>query len=346
MNGIFELLTELDHLPEGFLQVRATELYRILPGPTLIHLRGRRSEPLFVSILLHGNEDSGLLAIQSLLHKYTDQPLPRALSLFVGNVEAARYGQRRLDSQADYNRVWPGAAGVPGDEHRLMQEVVDRMAARALFASIDLHNNTGLNPHYACINRLEHRFVHLALLFSRTVVYFTQPAGVQSAAFASLCPAVTVECGKPGMLSGVEHAAGFVEATLHLSGFPAHPVPRGDVDLLHTLATVKLPESMEFSFGKGEIGLSLIADIDHFNFRELPAGTPLGHFSLGPKVPLSVTDNNGKQLAERYFEVRNGQLLTRRPIMPAMLTRDERIIRQDCLCYLMERIELEQLAKD
>jgi len=25
--------------------------------------------------------------------------------------------------------------------------------------------------------------------------------------------------------------------------------------------------------------------------------------------------------------------------MPAMLTRDERVIRQDCLCYLMERIK-------
>jgi hypothetical protein len=25
-------------------------------------------------------------------------------------------------------------------------------------------------------------------------------------------------------------------------------------------------------------------------------------------------------------------------LMPAMLTRDERVIRQDCLCYLMERL--------
>jgi succinylglutamate desuccinylase len=337
------MLTELNHLPEGFLQAKSTDLYRILPGPTLIHLPGRRPQTLFVSILLHGNEDTGLLAIQSLLHKYLDQPLPRALSLFVGNVEAARHGLRRIDRQPDYNRVWPGAPGVPGDEHRLMQDVVNRMAAHGLFASIDLHNNTGLNPHYACVNRLEHRFIHLALLFSRTVVYFTQPAGVQSAAFASLCPAVTVECGKPGMVSGVEHAASFVEAALHLSGFPAHPVPPHDVDLFHTVATVKVSESMEFNVGKPGTGLSLISDIDHFNFCELPAGTLLAHFSLGPQVPLNVTDNDGKQLAERYFEVRNGQLLTRRPVMPAMLTRDARVIRQDCLCYLMERIEWSRL---
>jgi hypothetical protein len=338
------MLSELDSLPEGFLQARAAELFRILPGPTLIHFAGRRAEPLFVSILLHGNEDSGLLAIQSLLQKYLGRPLPRALSLFVGNVAAARYGLRHLDTQPDYNRVWPGAPGVEGEEHRLMREVVERMAGRGVFASIDLHNNTGLNPHYACINRLTHRFIHLALLFSRTVVYFTQPAGVQAAAFAPLCPAVTVECGKPGMVSGAEHAAGFVEAALHLSGFPAHTVARQDVDLFHTVATVKLPESMEFSVGRAGAGLSLVADIDHYNFRELPAGALLGHYALGPQPPPSVIDNDGQQLAGRYFEVRNGQLLTRRPVMPAMLTRDERVIRQDCLCYLMERIEMEQVG--
>ena len=338
------MLTELDHLPEGFMQARATELYSILSGPTLIHLPGRRPEPLFVSILLHGNEDTGLLALQSLLHKYANQPLPRALSVFVGNVAAARHGLRRLDTQPDYNRVWPGAPDAPGGEHRLMQTVIDRMAARGVFASIDLHNNTGLNPHYACVNRLQHRFLHLALLFSRTVVYFTQPAGVQSAAFAALCPAVTVECGKPGSASGVEHAAAFVEAALHLSGFPAHPVLHQDVDLFHTVATVKIPEALKFSVGASGPGLSLVADIDHYNFRELPAGTLLGHYAAGPGVPVDVTDNDGKQRAERYFEVKNSQLLTRRPVMPAMLTRDERVIRQDCLCYLMERIDMAQVG--
>ncbi|MFZ3041956.1 MAG: hypothetical protein WA108_09235 [Thiobacillus sp.] len=33
-----------------------------------------------------------------------------------------------------------------------------------------------------------------------------------------------------------------------------------------------------------------------------------------------------------------GEITLRKPLMPAMLTRDEQVIRQDCLCYLMERI--------
>jgi succinylglutamate desuccinylase len=81
----------------------------VLPGPALIHLPGRRIPPLFVSVLLHGNEDTGWLAAQSVLKKYATVELPRALSLFIGNVEAARTGLRRLDGQPDYNRVWPGS---------------------------------------------------------------------------------------------------------------------------------------------------------------------------------------------------------------------------------------------
>ena len=30
------------------------------------------------------------------------------------------------------------------------------------------------------------------------------------------------------------------------------------------------------------------------------------------------------------------------PVMPAMLTLDERVIRQDCLCYFMERLVYER----
>ena len=101
-------LTELNEIPDGFLDIDAINLHEILPGPTLIHLSGRRQEPLFVSILLHGNEDTGLKAIQSVLRSYHERELPRALSLFVGHVAAARHGLWRLDDQPDYTRVWPG----------------------------------------------------------------------------------------------------------------------------------------------------------------------------------------------------------------------------------------------
>jgi hypothetical protein len=171
------MLTTRADLPDDFLYASAGGLHQILPGPTLIHLPGRRTQPLFVSVLLHGNEDTGLKAVQSVLGNYRDRELPRALSLFIGNVQAAAQGQRHLESQPDYNRVWPGADSAELPEHAMMQEVVEQMRARRAFASIDIHNNTGINPHYGCVNRLEAPVLHLATLFSRVVVYFKRPLG-------------------------------------------------------------------------------------------------------------------------------------------------------------------------
>ncbi|MFS8860164.1 peptidase M14, partial [Synechococcus sp. H60.1] len=80
------MLTVLDHLPEQLLDLEAHQLYDRLGGPTLIHLAGRRDPPLFVSVLLHGNEVTGWQAVRQLLRRYVQRELPRSLSLFIGNV--------------------------------------------------------------------------------------------------------------------------------------------------------------------------------------------------------------------------------------------------------------------
>ncbi len=338
------MLTTLDHIPDGFLEASAGGLHQVLAGPTLIHLPGRKPEPLFVSVLLHGNEYTGLKAIQNVLGRYTTGELPRALSIFVGNVQAAAVGLRRLDGQPDYNRIWPGAEATAdiaaSPEYRMMQQVVDAMRQRSPFASIDVHNNTGLNPHYGCINDLQSEFFHLATLFSHTVVYFLRPLGVQSAAFAKICPAVTIECGKPDDASAADHATRFIEAVLHLDHFPSKPLASGDFNLFHTVATIKVADERSFSFGEIDTDLKLDPQIDHMNFRELEAGTRFGRVAAGCPMPLIALAEDGREVTGDFFTVRDGELMLARSAMPSMLTLNKRIIRQDCLGYLMERYAL------
>ena len=335
------MLNIIDAIPDGLLSAEATELEALLGGPTLLHLPGRQAPPLFVSVLLHGNEDTGFYAVRKLLNKYQGQELPRALSIFFGNVTAAAQGRRRLDGQPDYNRVWPGTEQPECPEQAMLREVVQQMEARRVFAAIDVHNNTGLNPHYACVNRIDHRYFHLATLFSRTLVYFTRPRGVASLAFAPLCPAVTVECGRPGQAHGVDHAMEFIDAALHLSDIPVHPVAPHDIDLFHTVVTVKVPEAVDFGFGRPGATLDFLPDIDHLNFRELAAGTELAQVNAEqPGQLLEARDERGRNVWSEYFAIEDGRLRLKRPVMPSMFTLDERIVRQDCLCYLMERYEL------
>jgi len=332
------MLNEIENLPAGLLDVKVEGLLDLLGGPTLLHLPGRQPEPLFVTVLAHGNESTGFHALQSLLQKHRDGVLPRALSVFIANVSAASQGLRRLDGQPDYNRIWPGTVTPDVAEAVMIQQVVECMRARRAFASIDIHNNTGINPHYACINRIDNRFLQLASQFSRTVVYFIRPLGVQSMAMSSVCPAVTIECGKPSHEYGAEHACEYLDACLHMNTIPEHPVASHDIDLFHTVATVKVPDDVSFGFGDDAADLQLVKDIDHLNFRELPAGTRLGWFRQGMKLSLDVRDEDDQPVFERYFDARDGELRTMRPFMPSMFTLDERVIRQDCLGYLMERL--------
>lgn len=328
----------VDHVPDGFVAAPATELIRALPGPTLFDLAGRDEQPLFASVLLHGNEDTGLLAVQEVLRRHRDHGLPRRLLLFVGNVAAAAAGARTLDDQLDFNRAWPGTLHPEAPEADLMREVSDYAAARRPLASIDIHNNTGLNPHYACVNRLESPFLHLARLFSRTVVFFEKPLGVQSAAMAQICPAVTVECGRIGERSATAHAVEFIEACLALSGFPDHPPQPSDLDLLRTFAVVKVPPEVSFSFDGSAADIRFRDDIDHLNFSPLASGTRFAALADGAEVRLDLEAGVAAPAPE-YFTYSEGEIRLAVPATPSMLTRDVRAVRLDCLCYLMHPID-------
>ena len=330
----------LDSLPKELLNCDATELADFLPGPSLIHLQGKKQQPLFVSILLHGNETVGLAAIQVILNKYLDS-LPRSISLFIGNIDAAKQGVRLLDNQPDYNRIWPSDnIHYEYPEHKIMQRVVSEMKLKNPFVSIDLHSNTGLNPHFACINKLDHKFFHLATLFSRTVVYFLRPYGVQAMSFANICPAVTLECGRIGDDTGITHASNFIDACLHLDHLPEQPIRSEDIHLFHTVATVKVPDEISFGFDKTSNDINFIEDIEFYNFRELPAGTILGYYNQDKLPYLDIVDEKGNAVEQQFLNYLNGKIRLTTDIMPSMLTLNINIIRQDCLCYFMERFPL------
>lgn len=332
-------LTIRDAIPNGFLDCSARDLHLLLDGPTLIELAGKRGPPLFLSILLHGNEDSGLGAIQRVIAKYGGRSLPRSLMLLVGNVRAARDGLRRLNGQPDYNRVWPGSPDH-GDtpEARMMAEVHARTLATKAVAAIDLHNNSGRNPHYSVVCSSDPTTVGLAAMFSRRVVVFRGVPGTQTASFAGLIPAVTAECGQPGNAANAEAAARFVDSALNLDELSDGPGDGVGLDVYHTIGSVRVRDNVSFAFGTSEAELRLYATLEEHNFRQLRPGTVLGETSH--RMPVRMIDEAGRDIAEEYFETSRGKLKLRRQAVPAMLTGDPLIVRQDCLCYLMKRENL------
>lgn len=335
-----EKLYQTDEFPPELLTAPLTDLNQILKGPTLIHLEGGRNPPLFVCVLLHGNEHTGFLAIQRLLKKYlpTGKKLPRSLSLFVGNVQAASQGLRKLENQADFNRVWLDANTPEGE---IAQRVIEIMKGKGMFASIDVHNNTGKNPHYACVSRIDPRHLHLATLFQRTVVYYTSPPGTQSVVFSGFTPAITIECGLSGDSLGVDHATDFFDASLHLSEIPSHPVAPRDIDFFETVARVRVPDDLTFTYANEKdierADIVFREDLDTLNFSELPSGTSLGKIKPDLTTHLLIDDPQGRLLEGDFIDYQDGLMVTKQTIIPSMFTHNKRVIREDCLGYLMQR---------
>ena len=328
-------------VPDGFLDAEPAALADLLGGPSLIHVAGRRAPALFVAVLLHGNEHTSLRAVQRLLRSWAGRTLPRALTILVGNVDAARHGVRRLDGQPDYNRIWPGSSEPPSPERDLAQWVTDTMRDRGVFASVDVHNNTGLNPHYGCVSDLAARTLQLAALFARTAVFFHTPHGVQSGAFAAFAPAIAIECGKSGEPANDARAAEYLDACLHLADLPAHPVAPRDLALYRTVCVVKVPDGVDVTFSPEDASLQLDRQLDHLNFTDLPAGFRIASTRPGREAPLLALDDDGRDVTGKFLRVDpDGTIRLRRAATPSMLTLDLSVIRQDCLGYLMERLAL------
>lgn len=331
-------LTEitLDHLPDSLLTLAPDQIRTVFPEPALISLPGGRGQPLFLSLLLHGNETTGFFVLQRLTRWLRKHPLPRPMLIFVGNVHATEAGKRHLDGQPDYNRIWNGG-NTP--EHRLAQRVLERVADAKPFAAIDIHNNTGTNPLYGCINALSAEFLHLGSLFGPTLVYFRNPPSVISMALADICPAVTVEAGKPADPDGIERAFDLVLDALHLQAFRKQGLER-KITVFRTVGRMEIDAEQRFGFSPSSDAPLLFPEaMDHWNFCPKQAGVRFAELS-DKGLPLRVFNAAREDITGRFFERRGNAIYLVRDVTPSMITLDPDIIRDDCFGYLMEEIAL------
>lgn len=326
-------LNILGKIPHELIDIDVRETHALLGGPTLIHLKGKSGDALFLSTLLHANETTSFLVLQKLLKDYKEKEFPRDLIIFIGNTLAAGQGLRHLPGQADYNRIWE-----PGDtsEHKIANDVIEYAKNNNIFASIDIHNNTGKNPHYGCINVINNQFLDLASHFGSHTVFFTEPHNVQSMAFSKFCTSITVEAGLPGEPAGVEAAYKFVKTIFEMDKLTANS-NRESPEVFHTIARMKVNPEASIDFEddpESASDLSFIPDIDSRNFEVVPKSTHIGYtknLSL-----IKVEDNNGRDITSHFFKEIDGELLTKQVFIPSMFTKDVYVMKEDCLGYIME----------
>ena len=330
---MIEYFNRLQALPEGFFEIETSNIRSLFPNPTLIHLEGEDPSHLFISILLHGNEYTGLKVIQQVLAEHGDR-LPRSILLFIGNVRAAEQNRRFLPDQVDYNRCWPGHDLEPGPTSQMMQKIVEIAHGLPLFAAIDIHNNTGRNPHYACITDPTLQNQNLAARFNRVGMVFNHH-GVSTMAFNGICPAATLECGLPGDPAGIAHACRFIEDLLTLNRLPDKQPTRHALHLVETHLSLNIPDHVSYEFDlEADADLRFEPDFEDRNFTLFDPHEVFGYTRVAR--PLLITDTEGHDVTDEILRVEAGKIYLNNTMMPAMITRDKLVVRQDCLCHLLQ----------
>ena len=333
-------------LPAGLLDCDATELHDHLGGPTLIELKGAAEPALFVSVLLHGNETSGWDGVRRYLADTRE--LPRDMTLFIGNTEAAKAGMRALPTQPDFNRIWGARTeSADGQAAEAAMALADRLqsllAGRDYLASIDLHNNTGHNPYYSVVTDLEPHNLGLAYLFSDKAVYVEEPDTVLTRVFTDRCPAVALEVGPVGDPRCADRVYDYVQRCMALESVP-EALPN-QFSLFRTRVRVHIQDEVSFRFEGDDASedptpLVLTGGVEAVNFHVLGRGTVFGASQLAVDRVFKVLDVNHRDVTDEYFEHDGEAILLKADVVPAMYTTDPYVVRQDCLCYFMERMAL------
>jgi hypothetical protein len=330
---MIEDFDRLHGLPDGFFDITTANIRSLFPKPTLVHLDGKDPNFLFISILLHGNEYTGLKVMQKILAEHAND-LPRSILMFVGNVRAAEANLRFLPDQVDYNRCWPGTDLEPSPTSQMMQRIVEIAHGLPLFTAIDIHNNTGKNPHYSCITDPSFENQNLAARFNPVGMVFNHK-GVCTMAFNGICPAITLECGLPGDPQGIEHACRFVEGMLTLDELPQNQPTRHALHLVESHLTLNVPEHVSFAFDPdADADLRFENNFEERNFTLFDPHQVFGYTRVAR--PLSITDTDGHDVTDEILRVEEGKIYLNNTMMPAMITHDKLVVRQDCLCHLLQ----------
>ena len=322
-----------DRLPSALADIGPRDIRSLFPRPALVEIAGEPGRPLFLSTLLHGNETTSFHVLQALARRYADAPPPRSLQIFIGNVEAAEAGQRFLDSQPDFNRIW---AGGISKHHRLVAEIIAAAQAANPFASIDIHNNTGRNPYYGCVNALRPADLRLATFFSDICVYYRNPPTTQSIAFSRFCPAVTIECGQSAMRQASKRRSTSSSASCG-SILPQRTAPGVAISALRNSRRRNCRFGCVDLLWQTGADIVLRSDIETLNFVDIEPGATWA-LSIRDPGAIRVTDEHGNLLTEQFLAHGNGGMAITRHVTPAMLTCDREVIRNDCLCYFMRRL--------
>ncbi|MDA1371425.1 MAG: succinylglutamate desuccinylase/aspartoacylase family protein [Proteobacteria bacterium] len=318
-----------------------TEFLKRLPGPTHIHVTGTDSSRCrAVATLLHGNEPSGLYAVYETLQQQIRPAVD--IHYFIPSVDAARQAPgfiyRMLPHQKDLNRCFKTPFGN-SEQDLLAEDLLENLRRLNPECVIDIHNTSGSSPSFGVTTFMDERHDALVSLFTHRMIVTDLILGSLMEISDSMMPTVTIECG------GAEDTESNRMATEGLIKYITYEdvlsVKHTDMSLefFHNPLRVELLDGSDIAYGDHSLmkdGVTLLSDIEHFNFGYVGPENCLGFVSGELAANLTVLDIHRKERLLDYFTLEDGKLYPTRRLKLFMVTTNPEIARKDCLFYLVE----------
>lgn len=323
------MLKILNKLPEKLYDSAPDELEKLFESPVLIHLNGENSNPILFSCLMHGNETTGFLALQRILNKYRNKSLPRSVSIFIGNIKAASKGLRQLPDEGDFNRIWK-------EDNPLAMEMWNEIERLQPEAVIDLHNNSGNNPLYCVLVNKQSEALNLGRLFCDNILIFPQIQGTFEYFWHDKYPSITLEAGIPEDKNNIEIVFNYIDSLLNIQSIKNHKFDDSSekLKIYKHLGTLRIPAECTVGYTGENSDFTINQNLDENNLKTVEAETIF--FKSPSNITPYFTDPYGKDIFDEYFLLKNGEIITKKRMIPTMITTNLRIVKSDCLCYMME----------
>ncbi|GLX80461.1 hypothetical protein tinsulaeT_38010 [Thalassotalea insulae] len=332
-----EYLTDPDELT---LKADYQQFLLSLDVPTIIDINGKNPDKCRVIVtLLHGNEPSGLIAIHRwLTTTLPEQPPETNLRFIIASVEAANasplLSHRYLDGAPDLNRCF--GAHCDNEFYQRAQLIEQAIKEVNPEAVIDLHNTSGSGPAFAVSTLISAKGLTLASFFCDSIILSNIKLGALMEQDFN-CPTITVECGGASDEQANEVAFSGISQIARCSSLE-HYHQKKQVDVIYKPLRLKLKPHRSLSYSchnEGYHGVTLTSKIEQFNYGSARQGQMLGWLDEHGLDNLELINDADENVVDRYFSVRDNQLVCRTNMRIFMATADKKIALNDCLFYVV-----------
>lgn len=318
------------------LKADYTQFLLSLCGPTVIDITHEDSEQWYViTTLLHGNEPSGFIALHQWLIQ-EERPQNVNLRFIICSVEAAQYqpifSQRFLPGGEDINRCFNSEKQTNYNQRAHLIEDAIKEVSPVLV--VDMHNTSGSSPAFCVSAHMNKQHLKLASFFCDNLILSHISLGALMEITID-CPVITLECG--GCTDIQANKVAYEAITTLALGVDINNSHKQTIKVIHHPMRLVLAEDIDVSFSledQGEDGVTIIENIEQFNYGLCHAGQILGWSDNEGLSNLKLLDEYKNNVIDDYFYFEDNRLIAACDFQIFMATKQRYIAQSDCLFYI------------